>query len=592
MKHKGFTSPSGLALIFILTCLFVWRLTHIVPNEMSWDVLGYYMHLPATFIHNDPLLTNVDWLKKEVETRQLSGTLYMVSSTPDGKPMYFFLMGMALLYLPFFLFAHFIAAPLLGFPCDGFSLPYIYAMVCGALVYTTAALVLLRKVLRHFFADNTVAILLILLAFASNAIHHLSLKNLETVNYLFFFVTLMIFLSIRWHQSYKPIYMHLVFVAGAITTLIKPSEIFIFLIPLLWQVYDKESVRKKWNLLFVQHRKTLLLGIAIALIIVLPQMLYFYQKTGSLIYDSYKNPGVGIDWWSPHIFEILFSFRKGWIVYTPLALFFIAGIWYLWKFNKGIALAISVYAGISFYIMASWTEWWYGAAYSCRPVITLYPALLIGMGYLLENLPKSKWIKSALFLLFSLFIALNIFQYHQFLKWIIHPYRTTFAYYKEVFLKSHIPPNAENLLLIDRSFGEDLRLPPDFPDAYVNKSLLTLSEPLSVKASEEYVLDNSLVFSSITSADYLFLKCEMKWENLSDSNADYPLMVLCMDRSNGNYAAQYTPMKPDSNGWVSTLYLTPELRSKKDRVKLFVWNKYNQDFIIQEVKWTAFYKEK
>src|SRR5690606_37280761 len=148
------------ALLFIILVLFVWRFTHITTQEFSWDVLGYYMYLPATFVYQDPLLTDIEWLSKEVFERGLSGTLYMVTTAPDGSNMYFFLMGMAFLYLPFFLIGHFFAY-VLGYPMDGFSAPYLFSMVLGAVCYTTFAFILLRKILLNFFQDRTVAVLLL-----------------------------------------------------------------------------------------------------------------------------------------------------------------------------------------------------------------------------------------------------------------------------------------------------------------------------------------------------------------------------------------------------------------------------------------------
>lgn len=69
----------------------------------------------------------------------------------------------------------------------------------------------------------------------------------------------------------------------------------------------------------------------ICLLLVMPQMLYWHYKTGMYIYDSYKNPGVGLDYLSPHIINVLFSYRKGWLLYTPVMIFSLIGFYFLYK---------------------------------------------------------------------------------------------------------------------------------------------------------------------------------------------------------------------------------------------------------------------
>ena len=138
---------SSYALLISIVFIIVFRFSHTTHDrEIAWDILGYYMPLPATFIHHDPLLKDVEWLIKVNEEKDLTGTLYMISSNDQGEPMYFFFFGMALFYLPFFFIGH-LFAMLGGFPMDGFSTPYQYSMVVGAVLYTIIGLFYFRKIL-------------------------------------------------------------------------------------------------------------------------------------------------------------------------------------------------------------------------------------------------------------------------------------------------------------------------------------------------------------------------------------------------------------------------------------------------------------
>ena len=81
------------------------------------------------------------------DEKHLADTLYMISSNEEGEPMYFFLMGSAILYLPFFFLGHY-SAYQFGFPMDGFSLPYQYSLVVGGIFYTIIGLIFFRKINR------------------------------------------------------------------------------------------------------------------------------------------------------------------------------------------------------------------------------------------------------------------------------------------------------------------------------------------------------------------------------------------------------------------------------------------------------------
>ena len=150
---KTFKRLSFLTLIVTCSILSVYRITTVNVKEISWDVLGYYLYLPATFVHHDPLLKDISWLKQLNDEKQLAGTLYMVGQDKNGGPMYFFLMGMALFYLPFF-FGASLFASISGFPVDGFSLPYQYFLVIGGILYTIVGLIFLRKILLRFFSER------------------------------------------------------------------------------------------------------------------------------------------------------------------------------------------------------------------------------------------------------------------------------------------------------------------------------------------------------------------------------------------------------------------------------------------------------
>lgn len=604
-KMKSLNNISIVTLLVIGTILSVYRISNVSEKEISWDVLGYYLPLPATFIHDDPTLNNIDWLQTTIEEKDLAGTLYMVSSNEKGEPMYFFLLGMALFYLPFFLIGH-LFAWLMGFPLDGFSLPYQYALVIGGIVYTLIGLVYLRKIVAHFFSDKITSLVLLIIVFSTNYIHHLTLKNLETVNMLFMLVCVILWFTIKWHKNQKLKYLLIIGSSITLITLVKPSEILIILIPFLWNVYSKQSFKEKIALL-ISNKIQLLITIAVCVLIASPQMIYWIIKTGSPLYDSYKNPGVGLDLFSPHISESLFSYRKGWLVYTPVMAFSLLGLPLVFKKNKKIFFALITYFLVAFYVISSWSEWWYGAAFSNRPLIVTYPLLAISLGYFLVYLKNKRTVIIIFTTLTLSFTFLNQFQWWQLKNYILDPYRTTKEYYWATFLKTSIAEEDRKLLLVKRNF--DGKMSFDDPENYQSSVIQSLhfnshkdsQTPEETKNNfyqlaedEEYALTNKINYNTLTNNDHLWVVISFDARYPSDFKDTWPCMVITMDRKEGNYGYYAPEIKPDSlnNEWASYHfeYLTSEIRNRNDFLKFFIWKRGKTSFDVANFKVEIFEK--
>lgn len=604
---KSFKSISLAALIAICSILAIYRLSTVREKEIAWDILGYYLYLPSTFIYNQPMLDDYSWLQQINAEKDLTGTLYMVSTNDQGQPMYFFLMGMAILYLPFFLIGHFLAGPL-GFPADGFSMPYQYALVTGGVIYTIIGLIFFRKNLLKFFSEKITVLVMVIFVFGTNYIHHCTDKNLETVNMLFMLVNIVMWNTIRWHEERRFIHLLGIGLGSTMIALVKPSEVFIILLPLLWNVTSFGTFKEK-IILFWKNGKSLLAVAALCLLLALPQLGYFYLKTGHILYDSYKNPGIGLDIFSPHIINVLFSYRKGWLLYTPVMIFALAGFYFLYKENRRIFLATIAYFLVSFYIISSWTEWWYGAAFSGRPMITLYPVLALSFGYfLLYMKDRKKVLKIAFGAVIVFFIFLNQFQWWQLKHYILDPYRTTGAYYWATFLKTKATEQDKALLMIYRDFSGKMELtnPQDYQkmelvddnfdengkDNVVNEDGNNFYR---FKDSQEFYLLFESQYRELTQKDHFWVKTSFDIRYPEGFDGPLPCFVMTMERKEGSYRYFAPEIRvDDSQGqWmrVEYEYLTPEIRNTHDRFKCYFWKRGKVPFDVDNIKIELFKKK-
>lgn len=578
---------SKLTLVTLFLALFAFRATHVTTKELGWDVLGYYLPLPAAFIHDDFQLNDITWLEEANENYDLTGTLYMVGKSPRGENMYFFLFGTAVFYSPFFFVGH-LLAPILGFEQDGFSQPYQYAMALGCMLYVLIGLIFLRKILRLYFNEWITSVVMIVVVLATNYAHHLTLKNMETVTLLFMFVAMIVWNTIKWHEQQKLKNLLAIGVSIAFMAIIKPSEIVVGIIPVLWGISNVASLQEKIQTI-TRHWKQFALTIAFGLLVLFPQLLYWKITTGTWIYDSYKNPGVGLDFTSPHIIDALFSYKKGWFLYTPVAVLFIMGLYFTGKQNKSGRLAILSYFFISFYIITSWSEWWYGAAFSNRPLITTYPLLAIGFGYLLSWAFQHKIWKFVVLTFVASAMILNQFMWWQMRHYILDPYRMTKNYFWATFLSTSVDSETRELMAVERDFSGKMIFPKNGyyeieVDGLTNSAYE--NQLIEVAEAREFALTIKKPFEEITQKDHAWITISFEWEVDSNATAELPIFITTFERKEGTYQYVATDFATDSkteNGWskLSVDYLTPIVRSKSDDFKCYIWNRGRLEFRIR-----------
>ncbi|HLO70030.1 MAG TPA: hypothetical protein VK167_04125, partial [Flavipsychrobacter sp.] len=149
---------------FLIVCAVVLnhRMGHIGPQPgkplkvTDWDNLGYYMYLPGIFIYHD--IDKLEWMPAiDAKYGMTGGSFYQAEKLEDGNYVDKYLGGVAIMQLPFFAGAHFVAQQY-GYPTDGFSPPYQYTVAFAAIFYALLGLFLLRRFLLKYFDDKSVAI--------------------------------------------------------------------------------------------------------------------------------------------------------------------------------------------------------------------------------------------------------------------------------------------------------------------------------------------------------------------------------------------------------------------------------------------------
>jgi hypothetical protein len=257
--------------------------------------------------------------------------------------------------------------------------------------------------------------------------------------YSFFLVSA--FLLINYHWQYKAnIYLSLLLglVIGLIS-LIRVSETILVVFIFFWGVYNKETFK-------LQFSKLLNYKIHIAILIVcftivwLPQLLIWKNLTGNYFFRPGDNEQYF--WLDPQIFNILFSFRKGWLLYSPLVILSFIGIFFMKGEVKKFRLVIIIVIITNIYILSCWWNWFYGGGFGGRVFIPSLAWLAIPIAslctYLFQMQHTNKAYQFVLLVFFIIVfsgISLNLGQTYQYLKGYIHYDATSKESYKFMFGK-------------------------------------------------------------------------------------------------------------------------------------------------------------
>lgn len=350
-------------------------------NATSWDAFGYYMYLPGTFIYND--IRELHWIPTVDSTYSvIGGDLYQAIPLQNGGYTGRYFVGVSILQSPFFGIGH-LLAHLSDAKTDGFSRPYQYALIYGAILWVMTGLWFLCKVLREFFSDKVTALTLLLLAFTTNLVQYTAKDGAMSHAFIFPLYAFVLWLTWKWHRAPAMIWAALIGFTIGLATICRPTEFIMIFIPLLWNTQTPESRKQKWAAVFV-HRSHVWICLLAGVLALVPQLSYWKFSTGSWIFDVGSKWVFFNPWW-----RVLFGPETGWFTYTPVAIGFIVGFFCIRKYP--FRNAVITFCLLNIWIVIAWFDWKYGASYSTRALVQSLPVCSLPLAGLLHKIIERKW---------------------------------------------------------------------------------------------------------------------------------------------------------------------------------------------------------
>lgn len=547
----------------------------------AYDQFGYYAYLPATFIYDD-LAFQKPWKEKLQSSYCEQEIVYQFVDLEGGKKVNMYHMGLSYLHLPGFLIANSLAKPL-GYKQDGMSPPYRVAIKFTALFFILLGLIFFRKTLLLFFNDWIAGLVMLLVYGASNLFVTFYFGDLMPHLYLFTLNTIFIYSIVSYLKKEQWRYLlSAIFILG-LTVAIRPTQAIWGIVPFILFLYQ---YKLSWKAL-----KLLVLFPLGALLINFPQLLYWKLEGGSWVIMNLHSET--LSFLHPYTIDFLISYKKGWLLYSPLFIFSFVGIWFGLRQNKQLVTAISVFALLNIYVLSSWDCWWYSASFGSRVMVDSYIVFGVLIGFFIQKISQSKKVLIPTLSIFAVFMGLSVFQSFQYFEGIIDNERMTQDYYWSVFGRTSADQIDRSLLEIDRSdLNWDQNILANHSLAnqkgykLIEKAVYRSQKRIEFGADEEYITIMECKIGEELPTDEA--KIRVKFSSSTDSLGAAHFINLKIEGNKKYFEHSCSFLGKDSR----TNFNLPVIRQASDELKVFIYNPNKVPGFIEDIEISAIYLQR
>ncbi len=541
------------------------------------DGYGYYQYFPSLLGDNKM-------------SAQVDNSVYLVK-TKEGKVVNKYFVGTALLESPFVL-------PVYCFKLvrntkvDFYGEAFQKAISIAALFYLLLALMALRALLKLYdIPEHIIAFSLFAFFFGSNLAYYSLIEPSMSHLYSFAAIAAFFYAFRRMQLQFSIGNFVLSSLLLSIIVLIRPVNILVVLfLPFLSGSFA--NFRVLLNKIF-NSLSGLIIALSAFLIPLSIQLIMWKLQTGHFVVWSYAHEG--FYFLHPQIGKFLFSFRKGFFIYTPLSLLAIVAYLYAYRKKGQAILLMLIPFALVIYVLSSWWNWYYGDSYGARVMIDYLPVIILLFALALN---KTKLVFQRGIVLVSIFfVLLNILQSYQY-------------YYSII---SHFDMNKEkyfySLNKIDKAYSNQLGGNDDIVSYHTQPLQMILDKSVNFDSNNcKYLYfndkseNNSLVFNkdnefglSFKFPANLFTKYRELYCTLSNNTTLYGgsmnkvFWTLSYLDSNFTVYAYYkfkingVPAATNTTRHDRYRFRLPPPKAKGDIIQIALWNYGKANFKISDV---------
>jgi hypothetical protein len=539
------------------------------------DGYGYYAYLPCVFI-----LHKFDYKKIIAEEKALhpgiEEGLYALPLTTNGNECNKYFAGTAILMSPFFGGAY-ILSYFSGYELNGYSLLFQCAISISALFYLLVGLYYLRKLLLEYeVSEAIICIALSAIVFGTNLFYYATMEPSMSHTYSFGLSAMFFYFTKRAIRSFNLKNVIITTCTLSLLVTIRPTNVLsLSLLPFFAGSY---SVLKSLLTNLLHSKKIIVFAILSGVIIISIQLVLWYAQTGHFFVWSYS--GEGFDFSKPHILQILFSYRNGWFIYTPLMLILLPGLFVLFKENRFMFFSFLAFLFLIVYVLSSWWCYNYGG-FGLRAFIDFYPAFGLLLALSLNQI-KLIWLKTLFVSATCLCVGLNLIQTYQFKNFMFSFGNMNKEFYWKIFLKTgdeyrgiSVEPTVAfySGLSFSNSFenniwGNDNNITQQVAhagrkSAFVD-SISQFSPTFTIKAGN----------LPQDTGNYILVTL---WTYMHSFNNNAAVVVSCSEKDKDLYFWESSGIKSsidETDTWheFHSYWKLPKLKNPDDLIKIYVWS--------------------
>lgn len=404
MRRPGPSLLIALLVVTVNACIAVrglWpgRLDGLANTVVRSDVKGYYGYLQAIFIRHDLGAEKPVW---EYVRHAGTGTLNK------------YFCGTSVMMAPWFLAGHAVALADPAAPRDGLSVHEMRALSIGAWCYLLVGLLAMRALLlRMGFAEATTAWTLLAVGLGTQLMQYGALQPGWSHVYSFCAISLFLLASLRFATSRTLRWLIIMSALLGLIILIRPvNGLVVLALPVVLGDALLPMLRG-----LLGRPLALLAAIVVCLAVIFIQPLLWHAQTG--LWFAYGYQGEGFHWGRPEIIKVLFGFRRGLFLWTPVLLLSVAGTLWLMVKERMRGIGLLAYWAINTYVISAWWIWYYGSGFGSRVFVDHYPVLALPIAFVLRDASRA-WLLSARAFIMAC-SALLLFQMWQYNAGILHP---------------------------------------------------------------------------------------------------------------------------------------------------------------------------
>ncbi|MEW6468610.1 MAG: hypothetical protein AB1458_06780 [Bacteroidota bacterium] len=440
-------------------------------DTIASDGKGYYAYLPAIFIYQD-LQYSFSYENEKKYHGSNEGPFFC--NEIDGKRVNKYFAGEALLLLPFFLLA-FLLSWFFGYDLDGYSQLFQHGVSIGAVFYLVIGLLFTRRLLLFYVSEILASFTLLLIFFGTNLLYYSVFE--ASISHVYSFGVMAAFLYYLRQALVMKQDRCFLWSAWllALVVLIRPSNgIILLAAPLIagsFPVFRDGMIR------FFRNARLIVFSLAGCLAILSVQILLYYFQSGRFFIWSYGEEGFNFT--QPEIMNVLFSYRKGFFVYTPLALVALLGLVPLWHRSRFEFFSMLLLLFVMVWVIASWWMWFYGGSFGQRAFVEYYSLFALLLALLLKRIAGRRWLLCLFAPILGFVVLLCQVQTYQKYRLILPWDGMTMEKYWKIFLRTddkYIGMFTPNAFIPDEwSLKDRIRFFNDFDPGYEWWDMHTLS---------------------------------------------------------------------------------------------------------------------